>query len=137
MLLISPISDEVIKKELCAQCGVTPRDGAFCYQAYEREHPESVEGTFLGVSQFDISDVGVIYDLKNADGVADPEALFIMGRQTLNFIDLCGVHIAELAPTCALSEKLAHAIGFRKEEDGVWKMNLEGFFESPCSHDHK
>lgn len=137
MLLISPISDKNVKKELCALCGVTPRDGAFCYQAYDRETPQSPDGTFLGVSQFDIFDVGVLYDLANAEGVSDPEALFIMGRQTLNFIDLCGVHKAELSPDCALSEKLAHAIGFRRGDDGVWRMDMEGFFESPCSHDHK
>jgi hypothetical protein len=58
---------------------------------------------------------------------SDFEALFVMGRGTLNFIDLCGVHYAYYKGT-NIDEPLLRAIGFKKEENGEYGINLEGFF---------
>ena len=44
---------------------------------------------------------GLIYDLASPSSTNDREALFIMARQTLNFIDLCGVHCACFVPGAA------------------------------------
>ena len=60
-----------------------------------------------------------------------PEAMFILGRQTLNFIDLCGIHKAITDKSCG-EEKLLHAIGFR-EDGGKLSINLEGMFDGKCS----
>lgn len=133
MLVIRPIRDAVLYEELCARCGVTVRPGCLCYQAHEKETPDAENGTFLGVCQFDIDKVGTIYDLKNADGVEDEEALFIMGRQTLNFIDLCGVHWAVLDPQTPMTEHLIYWLGF-SHKTGKWEMDLNGFFAEPCKH---
>ncbi len=133
MLVITPIQDMGTQDNLCSMCSVTPRPGCLCYQAHDRKTPEASEGTFLGVCQFDIGSCGTIYDLKNAEGVEDEEALFIMGRQTLNFIDLCGVHHAVLDAQSSITEHLIRWLGFRKNGD-CWEMNLEGFFADPCKH---
>jgi dUTP pyrophosphatase len=81
------------------------------------------------ICQFRIkNDNGYLYDLCNTEGVDDLEALIIMGRATLNFIDLCGVHTAYFE-----GEKIrgAMAVGFR-EKDGALFADLTGMFESPC-----
>ena len=66
-------------------------------------------------------------------GGADEDALFVMGRAALNFIDLCGVHTAffEGEPT---NPALLRRIGFRQNEHGVFAIDLAGFFTHPCSH---
>lgn len=133
MLVIYPTQGEEQKAALCAACGVTPRPGCFCYQAYERETPDAVDGTFLGVCQFDIGEAGTVYDLRNAEGVEDEEALFIMGRQSLNFIDLCGAHYAFFEPQSPITDKLLYWLGF-SHKTGKWEMDLEHFFEEPCKH---
>ena len=131
MLLIKPVQEKEEQRCLCEQCGVVYRPDALCYKAFEGTAEEEV--TLLGVCQFDLGEKGILYDLKSPEGVDDEEALFIMGRQTLNFIDLCGTHDAYLAPDCVMTDHLRYWLGF-SHKDGDWHMDLRGFFEEPCKH---
>ncbi len=131
MLLIQPIPTKKEQQELCLRCGVTFDPDMLAYRAVD-------DGVFVGICQFIIrDDKGILRDLKNAKDSNDRDALFIMGRQTLNFIDLCGIHQAEyrgLEPDDALLRR----IGFHLSEDGsVWRMDLTGFFDGgTCKHFH-
>ena len=64
------------------------------------------------------------------------ESLFVMGRATLNFIDLCGVHEAYFEDESFEGEGMIKSIGFTKTEDGRWYVNLTDFFVEPCQHGH-
>ena len=64
------------------------------------------------------------------------ESLFVMGRATLNFIDLCGVHVAYFEDESFESEGMIKSIGFTKQEDGRWFVDLTDFFVEPCQHGH-
>lgn len=125
MLIVSPVQNKSDQENICAACGVKYREYAMAYAAREDEK-------LLGVCQFYMDGkVGYVYDLKCAAGVDDFEALFIMGRQTLNFIDMCGVHKAVF---CGEESRISKAVGF-KNVGGKLEMDLEGFFINPCSHD--
>lgn len=125
MLEIRPIEEKEKQMALCAACNVDYNKDALAYGA-------TVDDEFVGICQFGMDDkYGYIYDLKCVLGKDDFEALFIMGRATLNFIDLCGVHKALY---CGEESRLTKAIGFKKE-DGKLIMDLEGFFENPCKHE--
>ena len=124
MLIIKPIENKDDQKRICGECGVVYRADAMAYSAED-------DGKLIGICQFGIGDgEGYVYDLCCVPGVDDFEALFIMGRQTLNFIDLSGTHKAVF---CGDESRLTKAIGF-KSKDGALVFDLEGFFESPCSH---
>ena len=126
MLIVSPVQTENEKDELCRLCGVAKVDGAFMYVA-------NVDGKPVGISQFEISgEQCVVYNLANAEGKNDFEAMFIMGRQTLNFCDMCGSHDAFLQDADKVDERLRTAIGFQLTSDGRWYMDLRGFFEEHC-----
>ena len=127
MLEIKPIPDKTAQKALCELCGVTYNPSALAYSAYDGGAP-------VGICQFRIvEDAGHLYDLCNTVGVDDLEALIIMGRAALNFIDLCGVHHAYFeGKACAA----AKAVGFR-EKDGKLFADLAGMFESPCKKHEK
>ena len=138
MLIIKPIQDEALQRALCESCGVPFRAGALCYQAHLGEGPDD-EDVFVGVSQFSVGEVdgeriiGRIWDLVNAPDVDDEEALFIMGRQTLNFMDLTGTHEAYFEAKDGDNEHLIKWLGFRMT-DGKWYYDLHGKFDA---HDHK
>lgn len=127
MLIIKPVQTKEQQRDLCALCGVRYRADALCYQAYLGDNPDAEE-TFVGICQFDLGDVGCIYDLICATDIRDEEALFIMGRQTLNFMDLTGTHEAVFRPESETSEHLIRWLGFR-EKDGEWYMDLHGEFD--------
>ena len=88
MLEIKPIQDKNAQKALCELCGAVYNPSALAYSAYDNGAP-------VGICQFRIiEEHGYMYDLCNTVGVDDLEALIIMGRAALNFIDLCGIHTA-------------------------------------------
>ena len=85
MLEITPIQTKEEQKDICGLCGV---EFNFDYLAYSAKE----NGKLLGISQFRIfGDCGVIYDLANAGGVDDFDALVIMGKAALDFMLRCGV----------------------------------------------
>ena len=123
MLEIKPIQDKNAQKALCELCGAMYRPSALAYSAYDKGIP-------VGVCQFRIiEDAAYMYDLCNTVGVDDLEALIIMGRAALNFIDLCGIHTAYFEGD---KSRAAIAIGFR-EKEGKLFANLTGMFDSPCA----
>ena len=91
----------------------------------------------MGASQFEIlAGFGMIYDLRCPEGEDDFEAMFILGRQTMNFIDICGI-TDQRALLDSAEERLLLAIGFKKGED-YYHTSSEGMFDgSHCSgHSH-
>ena len=133
MFKITPIQEKTRQKEICEICDAEFRPDAFAYQMYDIE-----SGEIMGMSQFEIGACGYIYDIKEAPARDDFEAMFIMGRATLNFIDLCGVHYAFYKGEAETEEKqrLIKAIGFKQTESGTFEIDLNGFFTDHC-HDKK
>ncbi len=128
MLEIYPIQDKASQEDILNKCNIEFDADKLAYSAY-------VDEKLAGALQFAIKgNAGYIYDIENADGTNDEEALFVMGRACLNFIDLCGVHTAFFEARDEGRELLVKKIGFKKNSDGKWEMNLEGFFEAPCKH---
>ena len=126
MLKVLPIQSKTDQELDCARCGITYRPDALAYRA-------TVNDVFVGMCQFKLTEHGgEIYDIAKLPDVEDFEAMFVMGRAALNFIDLCGVHYARYLSE-NIDESLARAIGFTKNGDGV---DLTDFFVHPCQH-HK
>ena len=134
MLKVLPVQTKAEQEALCRKCNIEFKPDALAYAA-------TVDGDFVGICQFKLTaEGGVIYDIATVKGhkedevCSDFEALFVMGRGTLNFIDLCGVHYAFYAGKNP-DERMLGAIGFKKNENGRFEINLEGFFTDHC-HSH-
>ena len=129
MFKISPIQDTEVQKKYAEACGSPCREGLF---AYAMLNVDSLE--LMGMSQFEIGDgVGYIADLVPRVGYDDFEAMFILGRQTMNFIDLCGAHSVK-ASAETTDDTLLRAIGFKKQENGEYFCDMDGMFDGKhCS----
>ena len=127
MLEVLPIQDKMLQESLCIRCGISYDVDLMAYAAY-------VDGEPVGVCQFTMkADGGRLVSLANINGVTDTQALFVMGRAMLNFVDLCGVHSAK-CESKDIDETLLRAIGFTKAPDGIFVIDLAHFFEHPCQH---
>ncbi len=131
MLEVLPIQTKLEQEAACARCGISFDPDCMAYHAL-------VDGNLTGICQFRMDEVGghlcalaVIQDstLSDRDRV---ESLFVLGRATLNFIDLCGVHIAYFEDATFDEEGMIKSIGFSRDERGRWVMDLAGFFSEPC-----
>ena len=131
MLKVLPIQSKISQEEICLHCGVKYDPDLLAYSA-------TVDDELAGVCQFKLSDKGgLIYDLAPVKGSFDFEAMFVLGRGTLNFIDLCGVHYAIYRGEVKdeQTERLVKAVGFKLTEQGTYEVNLEGFFTDHCHKD--
>ena len=128
MLKVLPIQSKLKQEEICLRCGVKYMPEYLAYAA-------TVNEELAGVCQFRVTDKGgMIYDLAPVKDSFDYEAMFVLGRGTLNFIDLCGVKKAFFLGTA--DEKLLSHIGFSKNAEGVFEVSLEGFFEAGHCGNH-
>ena len=127
MLEVLPIQEKSTQEAICLRCGIDYDPELMAYSAY-------VDGELVGACQFTMSNKGgELIDLANVSGVKDTQALFVVGRATLNFIDLCGVHYA-YCKSDKIDPVLLRAIGFSKNNDGIYDVDLTHFFDHPCQH---
>lgn len=125
MLKVLPVQSKLTQEEICIKCEVKYNADLLAYAAY-------VDDRLAGVCQFKLTDKGgIIYDLAPTNDFYSRDALFVMGRGALNFIDLCGVHFATYKGSTE-DEPLILQIGFKKTEQGEFEINLEGFFTDHC-----
>lgn len=130
MLKILAIQTKEAQKALSEACNVpfVETDMAYAIEVDEID---------IGIIPFYMKgSEGFIRTVKLKPGISDFEAQFIGGRGCMNFIDLCGAHDCYLLNAGDGSDnyRLAIALGFKKQSDGRWYMNLAGFFEDPCKH---
>ena len=129
MLEVLPIQDKQEQETIANLCGVPFRTELLAYKAL-------VDGELRGICQFTMNkDGGSIIDFANVPEKYEFEPMFVMGRAALNFIDLCGVHRAYFDAECD-NETLVKAIGFSRNADGRFEMDLTNFFQEPCKHSH-
>ncbi|MBO5907517.1 MAG: hypothetical protein J6Q85_05160 [Clostridia bacterium] len=130
MFKITPIQNKARQEEICELFGVIYRPLAFAYILYDHD-----TGDVMGMSQFEILEgEGYIYDLKQAPDSSDNEAMFILGRQTMNFIDLCGTHLCR-ASKDAGEAALMSSIGFKSVGEEYF-ADMTGMFDGKCSGHH-
>ena len=128
MFKISPIQDENTKQKHALLCNTNAKEGYFAYQMIDTDTL-----SLMGFSQFDINgDTAYIKDLKEPSHLSDFEAMFILSRQTMNFIDMCGCHKCIAAPDAG-NERLLLAIGFKKQENGEYFVDMTDMFTGHCS----
>ena len=126
MFKITPVQEKNSQRELCAQFGIEFREDFFAYLMYDLD-----TGAPMGLSQFEIrGEIGYISELVPFPGTEDNEAMFILGRQTMNFIDLCGAHLCS-ARIGGGDAKMLSAIGFKSQRDGEHFCDMANMF---CGH---
>ncbi|MBQ8356440.1 MAG: hypothetical protein IJX39_01370 [Clostridia bacterium] len=128
MITVKPIQEKTEQERLCALCGIPYRAELLAYGAYDGMD------AFAGICQFGMdAEGGHLWHLSAPDGADPMDALFALGRASLNFIDLCGVKIAFFDGD-GVSDALLRRIGFLTDKGGRYTVSLDGFFTHPCQH---
>lgn len=127
MLIVKPILDKKLQEELGNLCGATFDPECLAFSAYE-------EDEFIGFCQFSVSGgIATLVDVRAKAGINDFEAMFIMSRGALNYIDLCGFHIARCTKSAG-DLTLIRAIGFKEIDENLFEMDLTAEFTGKCTN---
>lgn len=125
MLTVLPIQTKEEQKELCEICGVEFIENAFAYKAEDNG--------FIGICQFTFeNDCGYIKNLSYAPNAEDNEAMIIMLRATMSFMLRCGI-VNSFIDENATTDILLRVSGYKKNEDGKYFLDLDKFYNTPCS----
>ncbi len=128
MFKISPIQTEAEQTRVALACGTVYRADHLAYAM-----ADDGTGEVMGFSQFDIrGEVGYLSDLREATGHDDYEAMFILGKATLSFLDQCGIKTV-IAPVNAGKEQLLVALGFRSYDSEKYTLDISNMFGGHCS----
>ncbi len=128
MFKITPIQDKNTHIEYAKKCGAEYVECAFAYGMYDHQ-----SGEIMGLSQFEIyGKEALIFSFSEALGRDDFEAMFILARQTMNFIDLCGANTIYAKKGCA-NESFLKAVGFKPEGE-KYKCVTDGMFDGNCGN---
>ncbi len=126
MITVIPIQRKEEQAYFCSLCGIPFDTDLLAYYAKDGE------GRFAGICQFKTdAEGGHLYHLAAPAHAEELDALFVMGRAALNFIDLCGIKTAFFDGTVT-DDALLHRIGFTPDEKGRYTVNLDGFFTKGC-----
>lgn len=127
MLIVKPILEKEKQQEICQACGAVYDADLLACSAYDDEE-------LVGFCQFALSGkTAILTDLRPKIGVDDFEAMFILARGTLNYIDLCGIHMARCTADAG-DLSLIRAIGFQEINQNIFEMDLTDEFNGKCSH---
>lgn len=126
MLTVLPIQDKNTQNELCQLCSASYDEFSFAYRADD--------GVFLGICQFCFDhDCGIINAFKCAPNTSDDEAMIIMLRTAMNFMHRCGLKKSVFSVDSS-TEHLISISGFSPNENGVFSIDLDKFYISPCHY---
>ena len=120
MLEMRPVYTAYEREEYTAPFGIVPEEGKTVICA---RYPDR----FVGMAYVSAEDEqGTVHFLSLVDGYEDDTDEFLLGKAMLNYLDLHGVkNVIYPAPK---KEALAKRLGFRAGVDGVYTLNLTGYF---------
>lgn len=125
MLIIKPVADKQLQANYADACGAPFYAEDLAYAAYESD-------SLIALSQFRLSESGGILDtLSLCRGSSDWEALFILARQTLNWIDLHGFHSCQCASDAG-DVRLLRLVGFEYQPNGSLSADMTHMFDGSC-----
>ncbi len=134
MLIVRPIQNKDMQKELCRKAGISYEESAFAYVAALSDDIGDTLSTLLGVLQFDIGKDGakLLATAKMPD-TDDTEAMIIMCRAAMDFMHRSlGINLLTNASE-ETDKKLLEEFGF-VNKDGEYQIDLELFYKSPCGY---
>ena len=134
MLIIRKVLDYNLKEELCKECCVPSYENSMAYLAIESDTPEAYEYEKLALLQFSLKGtVAYISQITTFPNIVDNEALIIMSRAAMEFIyRAMGFNILKIEDNPYTMKILIETLGFRRDENGVYSIDLAKFFEEPC-----
>ena len=133
MLVVKPVQNKTVQRELIESCGGKYEEASLAYAACDCEDNETQKlRHIIGACQFRMDHGrGMINLLRTMPGVTDDEAMIIMARTAMNFLYRCEIQTAEILPGAA-DVSLIEKLGFRADENGAFLIDLKKFFFSPC-----
>ena len=130
MFKIIPMQSTAEREALCEKTGAEFHPGDMAYRVTIEEEEAGIITFFIKGKK------GCLRQICFYPHMQDFEVMFIGGRACMNFMDSVGASDGYFVNPDPHNERLTLALGYRKQEDGSYYLNTEGFFIEHCkNHD--
>lgn len=133
MFVVRAIQKKNIQKTICEEVGATYYENALAFFAADLKENKTDIDSYISICQFYLNGDGEIISFSAANGRENDEAVIVMLRTVMSFMHRCGVKNAYFAKN-STSEFWLKKSGFIST-DGVYSIDLDKFYTSPCCHD--
>lgn len=132
MFVIKPIKETEIQISVAYECGCEYIKGTLAYAAWELKDDGKTPDFPIGVCQFYPGENAEIFTLKPKDGCEEDEAMIILIRSVMSFLERAGSK-SLFMPHSAGPDSLLKKCGLKKSEGG-YTVDLTEFYKSPCKY---
>ncbi|MBQ7847048.1 MAG: hypothetical protein IJZ37_04720 [Clostridia bacterium] len=131
MFKILPMQSIDERRALCQRTGAEFYPGDLAYQAFIDEKEAGIITFFFSGKRGCLRQICFYPDMQ------DFEVMFIGGRACMNFMDSVGATEGYFISPDPSNERLTLALGYKKQDDGSYYLNTEGFFIEHCKREQE
>ena len=132
MFVVRPIQDKETQIRVCSELNAEFYDNSLAFFAADLKEDGLNIDCFIGICQFYMGKKGEIIDFTIAEGRENDEAVIVMLRAVMSFMNRCGVSSAFFAENAATEYWLKKS-GF-VNKNGTYEIDLDLFYTSPCKY---
>ena len=132
MFVVRPIQDKIVQKAICDVLGAVYYENALAFYAADLKENGVDIDKYISICQFFMDKNGEIASLYAADGREEDEAVIVMLRAVMSFMNRCGISYAFFSKNAA-SEHWLKKSGFCNN-NGKYEIDLDKFYNSPCKY---
>ncbi len=132
MFVVRAIQNKHLQREICHELNAHFFENALAYCAVDLQEDGASVDSYISICQFYMKGDAEIVDLTAADGREEDEAVIVMLRAVMSFMNRCGVKNACFGSN-ATDEFWLKKSGFVCT-DGVYRIDLDKFYSAPCKH---
>ena len=137
MFQIQPVRSKDLQRRLAQAVGAPYFPDTYAFYAVELTDDAAEVTALLGLCQFTYTpEEAVIRSVKPAAGYEDDEAITVMVRAVMSFLDHAEIPFVFIAPDAAEPERIRRW-GFRplkSDPEGRMGIDLVKFYRSPCHY---
>ena len=131
MFFVKPIKDIELQKDICKIVGDVYVPGTLAYCSAELSENETIDH-YIGICQFIPGEDAKIVSLSPAPGCEEDEAIIILLRTVMSFLERAGSKTMIL-PFSAGPAEILKKCGLVKSENG-YTVDLVEFYKAPCRY---
>ena len=137
MFQIQPVRSKDLQRQLAEAVGAPYYPETYAFYAVELTDDAAAVTALLGLCQFTYApEESVIRSVKPAPGAEDDEAITVMVRAVMSFLNHAEIPYVFISPDAAEPERIRRW-GFRplkSDPEGLPGIDLGKFYRSPCHY---
>lgn len=134
MFKVQPVRSPEYQKELAEALGGIHTENTVAFLAAETEDDCETVKYPIAMCEFSFApEKAVIRSLAIAEGCEDDEAVTILVRAVMSWVNRADIPVIEFDDGAA-EDELIRKLSFSRNEDGRYAIDLVKFYRSPCHY---